>query len=160
MSDINKEGSNKGLSRRDFIKKSAFGIAAGSAILSSFALDAFAKAPAARAIKITGDDITVKLSENAALSKTGGAVKINDEIMLIRKSDTEFLAVKTICTHKGCDVELEGDKFVCPCHGSEFSLDGKVQNGPAKTDLKIFETMFDSDKGTVVIKTSAVENKN
>lgn len=160
MSDLNKENSNKGISRRDFIKKSAFGIAAGSAILTSFTMDAFAKAPAARALKITGDDITVKLSENASLTKAGGTVKVNDEIMLIRKSDTEFLAIKTICTHKGCDVELEGDKFVCPCHGSEFTMDGKVLNGPAKTDLKIFETMFDSDKGTVVIKTSAVENKN
>lgn len=145
--------SNKGLSRRDFIKKSAIGIVIGGTALSSFSLDAFANAPAARALKITADDITVKLSENAALSKAGGTVKVSDEIMLIRKSDTEFLAVKTICTHKGCDVELEGDKFICPCHGSEFSLDGKVQTGPAKTDLKTYETTFDSEKGTVTIKT-------
>lgn len=147
--------SNKGISRRDFIKKSAIGVVVGGTVLSSLNLEAFAKAPAARAVKITGDDLVVKLSDNAALAKVGGTVKVNDEIMLIRKSETEFLAVKTICTHKGCDVELEGDKFVCPCHGSEFTLAGKVTNGPAKTDLKTFETMFDSDKGTVTIKTSS-----
>jgi len=154
----NKEKENKVISRRDFLKKSAIGIVVGGSALSSLNLEAFAKAPTARALKIAGDDITVKLSDNAALGKAGGTVKVNDEIMLIRKSDTEFIAVRTICSHKGCDVELDGDKFICPCHGSEYTIDGKVTQGPAKTDLKIFETMFDSDKGTVTIKTSKTEN--
>ncbi len=159
MSESNKmTKGNKGISRRDFIKKSAIGLVVGGTALSSFSLEAFAKAPAARALKITGDDIIVKLSDNAPLTKTGGTVKVNDEIMLIRKSDTSFLAVKTICTHKGCDVELDGDKFICPCHGSEYTIDGKVTQGPAKTDLKIFETMFDSEKGTVTIKTATTQN--
>lgn len=149
--------SKKGITRRDFIKKSAIGVVAGGAILGTFNIEAFAKAPAAKALKITADDITVKLSENASLSKAGGTLKVNDEIMLIRKTDTEFLAVKTVCTHKGCDVELEGDKFVCPCHGSEYTIDGKVTTGPAKNDLKVFETIFDSDKGTVTIKTAAAD---
>lgn len=148
----------KGLSRRDFIKKSAMGIVVGGAVLTTMNLEAFASVPAARAVKINADDIVVKLSDNAALSKSGGTVKINDEIMLIRKSDTEFTAISTICTHKGCDVELEGNKFICPCHGSEFSMDGKVLSPPAKTDLKIFETIFDSDKGTVTIKNTAAKD--
>ncbi len=142
------------LSRRDFIKRSAVGVIAGGAMLSSFNIQAFAGSGAAKAVfSRSGDDLVVKLSDNAALSKVGGNVKVNDELMLIRKSETEFLAVKTICTHKGCDVELEADKFVCPCHGSEFTLDGKVTQGPAKSNLKTFETIFDSDKGTVTIKT-------
>src|SRR4030095_1254182 len=78
-------------------------------------------------------------------------VKVNDEIMLIRKSETEFLAVKTICTHKGCDVDLEGSKFVCPCHGSEYTLEGKVTQGPSKSDLKTYETSYDADKNTVTV---------
>jgi cytochrome b6-f complex iron-sulfur subunit len=147
------------LTRRDFIKKSAMGVIIGGTALSSFNLESFAKAPAARAVKISGDDLIVKLSDNASLTKAGGSVKVNDEVMLIRKSDTEFIAVKTICTHKGCDVELEGEKFVCPCHGSTFTLDGKVTEGPAKNDLKTFETLFDSDKGTVTIKMTAGTEK-
>ena len=141
------------LSRRDFIKKSALGVIVSGAALTSINLEAFANAPAAKgAIRTPADDLVVKLSENASLDKVGGTVRVNDEIMLIRKSESSFLAIKTICSHKGCDVELEGNKFVCPCHGSEFTLDGKVTSGPAKTDLKSFETMFDSDKGTVTIK--------
>ena len=149
------------LSRRDFIKRSAVGVIAGGAILSTMNVEAFAKTAAANkaVFRKSGDDLVVKLADNTALGKTGGSVKVNDEIMLIRKSETEFLAVKTICTHKGCDVELEGDKFVCPCHGSEFTMDGKVTQGPAKTNLKTFETIFDSDKGTVTIKTETIEKK-
>jgi Rieske Fe-S protein len=141
------------ISRRDFIKKSAVGVIVGGAALKSFNLEAFAKAPAAKGItRVSGDDLVVKLSDNASLSKVGGTVKVSDEMMLIRNSESTFLAVRTVCTHKGCDVELEGNKFVCPCHGSEYTLEGKVTEGPAKEDLKTFETIFDSDKGTVTIK--------
>ena len=143
------------ISRRDFIKRSAVGVIASGAMLSTINLEAFARTGAAKAVfKKSGDDLVVTLADNAALSKVGGNVKLNDEIMLIRKSETEFLAVRTICTHKGCDVELEANKFVCPCHGSEFTLDGKVTEGPAKDNLKTFETIFDSDKGTVTVKTA------
>jgi len=149
------------LSRRDFIKRSAVGVIASGAMLSSINISAFTRsATAAKAVfRRSGDDIVVKLSENAALSKSGGSVKINDELMLIRNSETTFLAIRTICTHKGCDVELEGNKFVCPCHGSEFSLTGKVETGPAEENLKTFETIFDSDKGTVTIKTDGADKK-
>ncbi|HAX49244.1 MAG TPA: ubiquinol-cytochrome c reductase iron-sulfur subunit [Ignavibacteria bacterium] len=149
------------LSRRDFIKRSAVGVIASGAMLSSINISALTRsAAAAKAVfRKSGDDIVVKLSENAALSKTGGSVKINDELMLIRNSETTFLAIRTICTHKGCDVELEGNKFVCPCHGSEFSLTGKVETGPAEENLKTFETIFDSGKGTVTIKTDGAEKK-
>lgn len=147
------------ISRRDFIKRSALGVVAGSAALSTVNLQAFAKSTAAKAVfRRSGDDVVVKLSENASLDKSGGSLKVNDELILIRKSESEFIAVRTICTHKGCDVELVGTKFVCPCHGSEYTLDGKVTEGPAKQDLKTFETMFDSDKGTVTIKMPAKEN--
>ncbi|MBE2216585.1 MAG: ubiquinol-cytochrome c reductase iron-sulfur subunit [Ignavibacteria bacterium] len=146
------------ISRRDFIKRSAVGVIAGGAILSSLDLTALANSPAARGvIRNAGDDTVVKLADNSALTKVGGSVKISDEMMLIRKSESTFIAVRTICTHKGCDVELEGDKFVCPCHGSEFTVDGVVTQGPATKNLKIFETIFDSGNGTVTIKTSTNE---
>ncbi|HMT12522.1 MAG TPA: ubiquinol-cytochrome c reductase iron-sulfur subunit [Ignavibacteria bacterium] len=146
------------ISRRDFIKRSAVGVIAGGAILSSLDLTALANSPAARGVfKNAGDDTVVKLADNSALTKVGGSVKISDEMMLIRKSESTFITVRTICTHKGCDVELEGDKFVCPCHGSEFTIDGTVTQGPATKNLKIFETIFDSGNGTVTIKTATDE---
>jgi Rieske Fe-S protein len=40
------------------------------------------------------------------------------------------------CPHAGCQVNKEGDKYVCPCHNSQFKLDGTLIQGPATTGLK------------------------
>ena len=150
--------SNK-ISRRDFIKRSALGVIAGSAVLSALDLKSIAANSAWGKVHLTGDDKVIKLSENKELTAVGGSIRIGDDQVLVRVSQTQFAAVNTTCTHKGCDVDISGDKFVCPCHGSEFTLDGKVTTGPAKKDLKTYETIFDSDKGTVTVKFKSDDNK-
>ncbi len=149
------------LSRRDFLKKSAVGVVVGAVALSSLDLSKLAAASKNAAFKRSGDDIVIKLSDpkNADLAKVGGSVLLDDDNILIRTSQSQFLAVNLICKHKGCTVELQGDKFVCPCHGSEYTLDGKVTTGPAKTNLKTWDTTYDSDKGTVTVKMGASDKK-
>jgi cytochrome b6-f complex iron-sulfur subunit len=44
-------------------------------------------------------------------------------------------AISLTCTHLSCLVEREGDMFICPCHGSVFSLTGEVLKGPANHPL-------------------------
>jgi Rieske Fe-S protein len=41
------------------------------------------------------------------------------------------------CTHLGCSVSLDKQAklFKCPCHGSQFNLDGNVVHGPATAPL-------------------------
>jgi cytochrome b6-f complex iron-sulfur subunit len=41
------------------------------------------------------------------------------------------------CPHLGCSYAFDDGKrhFVCPCHGSEFALDGSVIHGPATSPL-------------------------
>ena len=141
------------ISRRDFIKRSAVGAVIGGAVISGLNLDVFSAQSSKKAVFTrTGDDLLVKISDNPALGAVGGAVNVADDIMLIRTDESTFIAVSTICKHKGCTVELEGDKFVCPCHGSEYTREGKVTQGPSKADLKTFETMFDSKSGQITIK--------
>jgi cytochrome b6-f complex iron-sulfur subunit len=139
------------ISRRDFIKRSALGVVAGGAALSGLNLKVLAAQSAKAVLKRSGEVVTIKLSENPDIAAVGGHINITDDIMLIRMDESKFLAISTICRHKGCTVELEGDKFVCPCHGSEYTITGKVTQGPAKANLITYETAFDSEKGTITI---------
>ena len=51
--------------------------------------------------------------------------------------NNELHFVGTECTHLKCTVRWNNDEksWDCPCHGSRFSYEGKVLNGPANTGL-------------------------
>ena len=55
-----------------------------------------------------------------------------------RDESGELHVFSASCTHLGCVVHWNGDEktFDCPCHGSRYSNEGKVINGPAVADLK------------------------
>ncbi|MFQ4136502.1 Rieske 2Fe-2S domain-containing protein [Nodosilinea sp. PGN35] len=47
--------------------------------------------------------------------------------------------IRPICTHMGCTVDwrAEQNRFVCPCHGSQFDGEGRVLAGPANEPLPL-----------------------
>jgi cytochrome b6-f complex iron-sulfur subunit len=54
----------------------------------------------------------------------------------IIRRDKQLFALSSVCTHKGCMVQLQDDNsFFCKCHNSHFDPAGKVTKGPAKKDL-------------------------
>jgi cytochrome b6-f complex iron-sulfur subunit len=55
-----------------------------------------------------------------------------------RRAPGDAIALSTRCKHRGCQVEPEADRFVCPCHGSEYALDGAVLKGPTQRPLDRF----------------------
>ena len=61
------------------------------------------------------------------------------------KNPNEYVAVYMQCTHQGCELRPNKISLVCPCHGSEFSTDGKVLNPPADKDLKQFKVITDNE---------------
>jgi len=141
------------LSRREFIKKSALGIVVGGTVLSSLDIAAVAANSTLGKFTKRGGDKVINLKDpkNSDLAKVGGGIFLDDEDMLVRVSQTKFVALSLICKHKGCTVELTGNKFVCPCHGSEYAIDGKVTEGPAKKNLDTYETTYDPAKETVTV---------
>ena len=52
------------------------------------------------------------------------------------------------CTHLGCAHHWDETKtlFICPCHNSLFSIDGKVLTGPAPRPLDRYETKVAGNK--------------
>lgn len=47
--------------------------------------------------------------------------------------------LNAVCTHLGCVVPWNAseDKFMCPCHGSQYDNQGKVVRGPAPLSLAL-----------------------
>jgi Rieske Fe-S protein len=73
----------------------------------------------------------------------------------VRREETGALvAVLASCTHNGCQPSPVRDRLVCPCHGSEFSFDGTVLQGPADRPLIRYEVTEDGDDVTVWLERS------
>jgi cytochrome b6-f complex iron-sulfur subunit len=70
--------------------------------------------------------------------------------LVARTGQNTFSALSAICTHQTCTITgFEGQTYVCPCHGSQFSTGGQVISGPAPTSLRQFATQFDGNVLTI-----------
>lgn len=67
-------------------------------------------------------------------------------ICLYRLSAEEYKALLMKCTHQGTELQVFGDRLQCPAHGSEFTKNGTVQNGPAEINLRQFPVHIEADK--------------
>jgi Rieske Fe-S protein len=54
----------------------------------------------------------------------------------------QFIAISTRCMHLGCPVRWTSaaGRFICPCHGGVYDLQGKVSGGPPVRPLDRFYT--------------------
>jgi cytochrome b6-f complex iron-sulfur subunit len=62
-----------------------------------------------------------------------------------------FFALSATCTHLGCMTryEKENSRIFCPCHGSQFAVDGEVTGGPAPRPLPRLDLALED--GTLVV---------
>ncbi|WP_157974786.1 Rieske (2Fe-2S) protein [Glycomyces dulcitolivorans] len=70
----------------------------------------------------------------------GGGIVVDDTVITQPSAD-EFLAFSAACPHMGTTVnppDAEGT-IICPNHGSQFSLEGELEQGPAETGLTSVE---------------------
>lgn len=71
--------------------------------------------------------------------------ELNYPVCIYKTGENNYSALLMECTHKSCELHPNGDFLVCPCHGSEFTKTGKVQNPPAEQDLRSFKVTSDEE---------------
>lgn len=96
---------------------------------------------------VSGGVVSVGIAAGSALDAVGGMALIqtpsNGSFLATRTAPTTFSILTATCTHQGCTVSgVSGTTFVCPCHGSRYSTNGGVVNGPATRALQTFSSQF------------------
>lgn len=101
---------------------------------------------------VVNNEIIIDIASSPIANKnTRALVKYNNgngSILVEHNSDDTYKALSGICTHQSCVVsEFDGSQsvFVCPCHGSQFDLNGNVKQGPATTRLGTYSTRVENN---------------
>lgn len=93
-----------------------------------------------------GGQVSVNVDGNSPLAAVGGAALVQSSsgaFLVLHTAQTTFTALTATCTHEACIVTgYDGQRFVCPCHGSEYDMSGQVRVGPAQAALRQFATQF------------------
>jgi cytochrome b6-f complex iron-sulfur subunit len=65
------------------------------------------------------------------------------------------MALYKVCTHLGClySWDNQENKFICPCHGSQFQKNGDYLEGPAPRSLDRFVVQLTTPDGEVIAET-------
>ncbi|MGB6483294.1 MAG: ubiquinol-cytochrome c reductase iron-sulfur subunit [Candidatus Acidiferrales bacterium] len=75
----------------------------------------------------------------------------------VRKDPGRIFVIRAICTHLGCtpDWMPMQNIFHCPCHGSEYDIDGINFAGPAPRPMDRCAVQLQPD-GTILVDTSTL----
>lgn len=92
---------------------------------------------------VAGSAITVNV-DGSPLASVGGAALVRSsagDVLTYRTAQDAFSAVTAMCTHEACTITgINGQTYVCPCHGSQFTTTGSVVSGPATRSLRSYST--------------------
>lgn len=87
---------------------------------------------AAGKLKSVPNDIDIEKGEAQSIEIEG------QKMGVYRDERGQFHTVDTTCTHLGCELKWnDAEKsWDCPCHGSRFTYEGKIIEGPAINELQ------------------------
>lgn len=144
----------KPVSRREVIKTFLLGAAFSNVIGNSWAASLVYEIRALSHVQ-TGM-LQVNLADFPALADPLGSVRIGTSpldargerqvgifppVIINRGAGEDFYIFSAECTHEGCTVRRlnASGLMVCPCHGSQFAINGDVRAGPAGQPLRAFQ---------------------
>lgn len=99
-----------------------------------------------------GNDVVVStfLASHAVGDRTLAQGLKGDPTYIVVESEGTIAdyGINAICTHLGCVVpwNTAENKFMCPCHGSQYNSEGKVVRGPAPLSLALAHAAVADDK--------------
>ncbi len=85
---------------------------------------------------------------------------VKDHQVWIVREDVKLYALSAVCTHLGCLTSFfpREDLFKCPCHGSNFSVEGDPVAGPAPVPLYRLALSL-ADDGQIVVNKMLREDR-
>lgn len=139
------------MDRKDFIRRCGMGCLA--MLSTASLLEGCAGARYLNGV-ISGADMLIPLSD-FEINKRGMkqyrqyVIAQNEQLLypicVYRLSEREYHALWLRCTHQGTELQVFGDRLQCPAHGSEFSSNGAVRQGPADEGLRTFPVSIDNN---------------
>ncbi len=148
------------MGRRQFMNLLTFGTVTGVALGALYPVVKYFIPPSSGA---AGGGVIAKdaVGNDVVASQFLATHKVGDRTLAQGlKGDPTYLVVEgentiasyginAVCTHLGCVVPWNGseNKFICPCHGSQYDATGKVVRGPAPLSLALAHaTVTEDDK--------------
>lgn len=138
------------MGRRQFMNLLTFGTITGTALGALYPVVKYFIPPSSGA---GGGGVTAKdaLGNDVVVSDFLNSHAVGDRVLTQGlKGDPTYVVVESegeiasfglnaVCTHLGCVVPWNAaeNKFMCPCHGSQYNNQGKVVRGPAPLSLAL-----------------------
>jgi cytochrome b6-f complex iron-sulfur subunit len=147
------------MGRRQFMNLLTFGAVTGTALGALYPVIKYFIPPSSGA---AGGGVTAKdaLGNDISVAAFLAAHPVGDRALAQGlKGDPTYIVVESegtlanyginaVCTHLGCVVPWNAaeNKFMCPCHGSQYNNEGKVVRGPAPLSLALVHANVADDK--------------
>jgi nitrite reductase/ring-hydroxylating ferredoxin subunit len=158
------------LSRRKLVKYLAYGAAVCSVPGKVWKTLLVTEAQATQFGGGVDGVVKLRLSDFPALQEAFGSVRIGPNqvladdfpegliypLIVSRDETGTFYAVDSECKHASCTVaswSSTSGAITCPCHGSQYAMDGTLLEGPANDNLAAYDIVFDgNDTLTITVQ--------
>lgn len=111
----------------------------GACAIASLGLTALPAAADSTIKRLPNGRVSVEVQSIPELAKVGGAVSLGNvkgqPVGLARTGPSTYRAFSLRCPHQGVTVNRDASGWICRAHGSEFTADGGLVRGPAKSGL-------------------------
>lgn len=94
-----------------------------------------------------------------ALFKNEDGVVMEEEKIYVRwvrinENAGRWVVLSSICQHLKCKVDFNShlNKFTCPCHGSQYDIEGRVVKKPSRKDLPDYSDLAYEDDGRLMLE--------